>query len=87
MQSLSLVGTIAAHTLRQQWKDRFLQLVVIFGGILVYAALLAGVLAVDAEQRALMDFGLALAELVGLAAVLFGCSSSILRDMPKGIKA
>lgn len=78
---LLAVKTIAFQVFREQWKNRFFQLVILFGGIIIYAALLLGAMAVEQEQRVLMNFGLGLIDFVGLAAVVFGCASAILLDM------
>jgi len=75
------VVIIALHTLREQWKNRFLQLLLIFGGVLIYAALLLGAMAAEQERRVLLNFGLGLIELSGLAAVVVGCAYAVLRDM------
>ncbi|MFA5162883.1 MAG: ABC transporter permease subunit [Elusimicrobiales bacterium] len=72
---------IAAQTLREQWKNRFLQLLLIFGGALVYAALLLGAMAMEQEHRVLVNFGAGLIELAGLAAVVVGAAYAVLRDM------
>jgi ABC-type transport system involved in multi-copper enzyme maturation permease subunit len=56
-------------------------LVLLFGGAMVYASILVGVLAVDDEVRVLMDLGLGLIEMTVLAAVVYGASTSILQEM------
>lgn len=78
---LTAVKTIALQVFREQWKNRFFQLILLFGGLVIYAALLLGAMAVEQEQRVLMDFGLGLIDFVGLAAVVFGCATALLRDM------
>ncbi len=72
---------ILFHVFREQWKNRFFQLVLIFAGVMLYAALLLGAVSVGQEYRALADFGFGLIELVGFAAVIFGCATTILKDM------
>lgn len=76
-----MLFTFLSHTFYEQWKNRFFQLVLIFTGVILYAAILLGVMAGEQEARVLTDFGLGLIELVGLAAIVFGCAGTILRDM------
>jgi len=72
---------IASHSLRENCKDRFFSLFVIFAGVLIYAALLAGVMAVDEELRVVTDFGLTLMEIITLAYVLMSAASAITREI------
>lgn len=81
MNNLRVLSIIAVHTFREQWKNRFFQLILIFGAFMIYAALLVGAMAQEQEGRVLLNFGLGLIELVGLAAVMFGCASAVLKDM------
>lgn len=76
-----MLFTFLSHTFYEQWKNRFFQLVLIFAGVILYAAILLGVMADEQEARVLTDFGLGLIELVGLAAIIFGCAAAILSDM------
>ncbi|MFA6582983.1 MAG: ABC transporter permease subunit [Elusimicrobiaceae bacterium] len=78
---LIALKNIAFQVFREQWKNRFFQLIIIFGGLIIYAALLLGAMAVEQEERVLTDFGLGLIDFVGLAAVVFGCATAILRDI------
>ncbi|MDD2773807.1 MAG: ABC transporter permease subunit [Elusimicrobiales bacterium] len=81
MRTARIASIIALEALREQWKNRFFQLVVIFSGVLLYAALLLGAMAVEQERRVLLDFGQGLIELAGLASVVLGCAYAVLRDM------
>ncbi|MFH1620397.1 MAG: hypothetical protein ABIG11_10920 [bacterium] len=81
MGYLAAIRVLVFHSLREQWKSRFLQLVIIFAGVMLYASLLLGAMAVEQEGRVLTDFGLALLELAGLAAVILSSSTTIQSDM------
>ena len=70
-----------AHVFSDQWRDRYFQLVLLFGGGLIYGSLLLGQLAVEQEGRVLFNSGALLIELAALGALLYGCASTILRDM------
>jgi len=81
MKTLSLFLGLARHVFSEQWRDRYFQLVLIFGAGMVYASLLLGQLAVEQEGRVLFNSGALLIELAALGALLYGCASAILRDM------
>jgi len=78
---LSSVRNIAAHSLTENYRNRFFALFVVFAGVLIYASLLAGVMAVDEEARVIADLGLALMELITLAYSLLAAASSISREV------
>lgn len=80
-RTFSTLATLSFHVLQEQWKNRFFQLILIFAGVMLYSALLLGAMAVEQELRVLTDFGLGLIELVGLAAVIFGCATTVLKDI------
>lgn len=75
------LSALAFHTLREQLLSRSYQLIVVFGAVLIYAAILFSVMAVDQAARVLLDFGLALIELFALAAAVYGASTTVLREM------
>lgn len=77
---LSLVSGVALNYFSENVRSRFFTLFAVFAFTAVYASVLAGVMAVDQEARLLADFGLALTELTALAYVLFGASSSLLKE-------
>ena len=81
MKNLTLIGGLARHVFSDQWRDRYFQLVLLFGGGLIYGSLLLGQLAVEQEGRVLFNSGALLIELAALGALLYGCASTILRDM------
>ena len=81
MRELLTIKIIALETLREQWKNRYFQMLVIFGGVMLYAALLLGAMASEQERRVLLDFGQGLIELSGLATVMLGCAFAVLKDM------
>jgi ABC-type transport system involved in multi-copper enzyme maturation permease subunit len=81
MSEINIIRIIALETLREQWKNRYFQLLVIFAGVMLYAALLLGAMASEQEHRVLLDFGQGLIELAGLVTVLLGCAFAVLKDM------
>ncbi len=72
---------IASNTLREQWRSRAYQVALLFAGVMLYLSLLLGMLAVDQELRALLDFGLGFIETLALAAAVFGAANQLLREM------
>lgn len=80
-QGLQTIAILAANSWRENLRGRFLILVLVFGLVCLYMSLLLGLLAADQELRVLLDFGLALIELLGLAAALYGAATGILREM------
>lgn len=81
MRTFEIILTLTAHSFREQWKNRFFQLILIFGGVIIYAELILGAMAQEQEARVLTDFGLALIEMVGLAAVILGCATTLLKEI------
>jgi ABC-type transport system involved in multi-copper enzyme maturation permease subunit len=81
MTQLSAAWKIAVHSFIENYRNRFFSLFVIFAGVLIYASLLAGVMAVDEEARVLNAFGLALMELITLAYALMAAASVITREI------
>lgn len=80
-RGLETVAILAGSSWRENLRGRFLVLVLVFGLVSLYMSLLLGLLAADQELRVLLDFGLALIELLGLAAALYGAATGILREM------
>jgi len=78
---MHLIWILAKNVWLEQLRSRFYHLIWIFGGVLLYASLLVGVMAVEQELRVLMDLGLALLELMSLGAAAFVAATSILREM------
>lgn len=81
MRSIGTAWDIAVHSLRENYKNRFFGLFVVFAGVLIYASLLAGVMAVDEEARVITDLGLALMELLTLAYALLAAAAAITREI------
>ena len=81
MTNLAIAYSIARHSLVENYKNRFFSLFIIFAGVLIYASLLAGVMAVDEEARMLTDQGLALMELITLAYAVLAAASAITREI------
>jgi ABC-type transport system involved in multi-copper enzyme maturation permease subunit len=76
-----MAGVLALNVWVEQFRSRFFHLIWVFGGVLLYATLLVGVLAVEQELRVLQDLGLALIELLTLTACAFVAANSILREV------
>ncbi|OGS08678.1 MAG: hypothetical protein A2270_01540 [Elusimicrobia bacterium RIFOXYA12_FULL_51_18] len=81
MKNFFTAWNIARHSLVENYKNRFFALFVIFAGVLIYASLLAGVMAMDEEARVITDLGLALMELTALAYALLAAASTITREI------
>ncbi|MBI4056348.1 MAG: ABC transporter permease [Elusimicrobia bacterium] len=79
--SLSTTLVLARNVFKEQIRIRAFQLILIFGGGALYAALLLGALAVDQEIRVLLDFGLGFMELMALIVAIFGAATSILKEI------
>lgn len=75
------VLVLAANSWHENVRGRFFQLTLAFGLLALYVSLLLGVLAVDQEIRALLDFGLAFIELLALGGAIYGAATTILREM------
>jgi len=76
----ALVWSVALNSFLEGARSRFFTMFAVFAFTAVYASVLAGVMAVDQEERLLGDFGLLLTELTTLAYLLFNASSSLLRE-------
>lgn len=75
------VWILAANSWQENFRSRFYLLAVAFGVVFLYMSLLLGVLAQEQEVRVLVDFGLALIELIGLAGGLYASATVFLREM------
>jgi len=78
---LRAAATVAVNTVQESARSRFFALCLVFGGVVLYASLVLGLLAADQEPRVLLDFGLSLIELLGLAAAVYGSATIVLREM------
>ena len=78
---MNLIWILAKNVWLEQFRNRFFHLIWMFGGVLLYASFLLGVLAVEQELRVLQDIGLALIELLTLGAAVFVAANSILKEM------
>jgi ABC-type transport system involved in multi-copper enzyme maturation permease subunit len=72
---------LAAAGLQEQFRNRSYQIAFLFAGVMIYLSLLLGMLAVDQELRALLDFGLGFIELMAMGAAIFGAATGILYEM------
>lgn len=74
-------GLLAANTWRELTRTRFIPLIVLFGGVLIYLGMLLGVLAGDVETRVLLDVGMAVIELMTCSAVAYCAATGLLQEM------
>ena len=78
---MNRVAILAWSGLHEQLRNRAYQVAMLFAGVMLYLSLLLGMLAVEQELRALLDFGLSFIELMALASAIFGAATGVLRDM------
>lgn len=78
---MTKVRVLALSGLQEQWRNRAYQVAMLFGGVMLYLSVLLGMLAVDQELRALLDFGLSFIELMAIGAAIFASATGILREM------
>ena len=81
VNSVRLISILALNQWREQWRNKSFMIALFFAGILIYASILLGVLAVDQETRALLDFGQSFIELLGLGLAAYGAATVFLREM------
>ena len=81
MTLLRAGAILAWNTVQESLRSRYYLLCLVFGAALIYVSLLLGLLAADQEVRVLLDFGLALIELLGLAVAVYGAATTILREI------
>lgn len=72
---------LALNAWRELWRSRFIAVVALFGGVLVYLSLLLGALAGDVEMRVLLDVGLAVMELMTCGAVAYCAATGLIQEM------
>ncbi len=80
-RAFSACFVIAMQSFREQWKNRFFQLVAAFAVIALYFGLILREMAGDQQARVYAHFGLGLCELVGMASAIYLCSTAVIRDM------
>lgn len=81
MSAASRIWILASSALRENWRTRFYLLTIGFGAVFLFMSLVLGSLAVDQEVRVLLDFGLALIEIVGVGGALYAATTSVLREI------
>lgn len=81
MSGLRTAGIVAWNTFQDNLRSRYYLLCLVFGAVVLYVSLLLGLLAADQEARVVLDFGLSLIELLGLAAAVYGAATIVLREM------
>ncbi len=74
-------GILAANTWRELLRTRFMPVVALFGGVLVYMGLLLGALAGDVELRVLLDVGMSVVELMTCGAVAYCAATGLLQEI------
>jgi ABC-type transport system involved in multi-copper enzyme maturation permease subunit len=75
------IWMLALNSWQENLRSRFQFLSIIFAVVLMSISLLFGLLAVDQELRVLLDFGLGLIELIGLAGAVYAAATSVLREI------
>lgn len=75
------VWLLAANSWKETVRSRFHVISIVFSVVLIMLSLVLGVLAVDQEQRVILDFGLSVIELLALAGAVYGAATTILREM------
>lgn len=78
---MSTVLILAANSWRELWRARFISVVALFGGVLVYLSVLLGVLAGDVELRVLLDVGLAVIEVMTCGAAAYCAATGLIQEM------
>ena len=78
---LPVVFALAQNAWLEQVRHRVFYVILVFGGVVLYSALLLGVMAVEQELRVLTDLGLSLLDIFGLILSLFGASTLVLQEM------
>ena len=81
MKQLKIVSAIAFNSFTESVRNRFFALFCIFAFVMLYASVIASMLAVSHEGRVLADISLLLIELIALAYALFQVSSSMSAEM------
>lgn len=81
MNALRTAGIVAWNTFQDNLRSRYYLICLVFGGVILYISLVLGLLAADQEVRVVLDFGLSLIELLGLAAAVYGAATTIIREM------
>jgi len=75
------IAILALTGWQENLRRRFYLLSLAFAGVFLYLSLILGLLAVEQENRVLLDFGLGFIELMGLAGALYGATTIVLREM------
>ncbi len=78
---MKAIVSIARYTFLQQLRNRLYLVVGFFALLLLGVSMLFSALAPDQEVRVILDFGLAVIEVFGLVAAVFGAVTLILEEM------
>jgi ABC-type transport system involved in multi-copper enzyme maturation permease subunit len=79
------VLTLAKYTVRLYIKERVLLIVLLFGFILMISSYILSPLAVGAQQKIVVDVGLALVSILGILLIILFGASSFYRERERGI--
>ncbi|MCB4756943.1 MAG: hypothetical protein LHV69_07960 [Elusimicrobia bacterium] len=72
---------IARYTIIEQIRNRLYQIILFFGGVILFVSLLLGALAPGHRTRVVFDLGLLSLELFGLTAAVFGAVNLVLQEI------
>lgn len=72
---------IAWNSCREQLRNRFFSVSLIFSAVVLYVSVLLGILAADQELRVLLDFGLSFIEIMATAAVAFTIATGLVTEI------
>jgi len=79
------VLTLAKYTVKLYIKERVLLIVLLFGFILMISSYILSPLAVGAQQKIVVDVGLALVSILGILLIILFGASSFYREREQGI--
>ena len=78
---MKVFAILAGNTWRELLRTRFMPVVVLFGGVLVYLGVALGALAGDVELRVLLDVGMSVVELMTCGAVAYCAATGLLQEI------
>ena len=77
--------TLAKYTIKMYLKERILLVVLLFGIILMVSSFVLSPLAVGAQQKIVVDIGLAAISILGIVLIILFGASTFYREREKGI--
>lgn len=78
---MNAVWVLAFNTWRELLRTRFIPVVALFGGVLVYLGLLLGALAGDVEPRVLLDVGMSVVEVMTCGALAYCAATGLIQEI------